>query len=205
MGLISLPIMMRLKHVKERADERHTRKDFVNNTLYTTLAMALAMCKIAEDRYGQTGPKRIPIVLPALDGLYLGELNPARDADHTNNRMMIYKNIADAETERSRYKWIPHYKANIWTYIGMKEMRPDQKRLQSTLSGFLNKPKANFLCQVMDDFLSTHNFDAVHPVNRDPYLGSMASLRNVMNGDLWKSSVYLPGQRGTQGLRFPVR
>lgn len=196
----ALPVIMRLKHVQDRAEERKTRKDFVNPTLFTTIALAVAMCKIMEEKYSTIKPPRIPIVLPAIDGLYLGELNLIQNSEYTYNRLSIHKAFSEAQPMSSKYKWFPQYKANIWTYIGEKEMRPDQKRLQSSLSGFLNTPKDKAIGLVMDDFFSTHSNNMVMPCGQEKYAQAMRSLNQILNSDLWRSTVYLPAKRNFIGM-----
>ncbi len=193
-----LPVMVRWQHIKERLDQRKTRLwDLDDPTVFTNLYLAMAMVKIVEGRAFQV--PHTPIILPAKDGLFLGSVSRIDDF-WTSNRLMFSASVTDS-FELAQYAWLPCHRANIWTYIGMHELRPGQNRLRYQLSEFFSPSRTYDLHMGLEMYGRTVNDTASY--ENDPrragYESQLRKLEDIMDSDLWRREVRMPSSRFSAG------
>lgn len=190
-----LPISWGLEHIEERYKKRSPEDfDYASDFFQKVLGLSISMCRIIEQTTDWEYETRVPFILPAKRGVYLGWAERGRGGknDSGNRIAFIAAKNYDALGMRE-YDWFPEVRLLINTYYGPDEMKPAHKQLRYLLIKLMEGQLGNSFFHELSSYSFVKNdirFDI--PEVTDAYENVFLKVADIMESPLWKKNVTLP-------------
>lgn len=188
------PVRIRLNHIFDRYGER-SAKDIVNimEDFHHSMPFAVLLSELMEKKMLRDKKTCEPFALPTPDGFLFGQANKVPEEKYYNLRGMFVQKSGTPKL--ALYSRMPNVELQAFTYVSIKEMFPEQKRLHEIMKPFVSWDENPAMWEIgrsYVDYIGTIKDDPSIDPPSDFYLQLRDNISKLLDSKLWKSAVRLP-------------